>query len=88
MSPKVLKHGDLVFWFHSYDAISENRASIHVGKSSQNDASDAKIWLEPELEVAREGRTLSRLDLRKALRIIEDNWQPLLEAWYDYRNRG
>jgi hypothetical protein len=26
MSPKVLQEGDLIFWFHSYDARYEERA--------------------------------------------------------------
>jgi len=43
MSPKILQEGALIFWFHSYDALFENRASVHVGKGSQNDANDAKI---------------------------------------------
>lgn len=55
MSPKILEADDLIFWFHSYDALHENRASIHVGKGSQNDHNDAKIWLEPTVEVARAG---------------------------------
>ncbi len=37
MSPRVLKDGDLIFWFHSYDAARESRASVHVGKGTQND---------------------------------------------------
>ena len=32
MSPRVLKDGELVFWFHSYDVALETRASVHVGK--------------------------------------------------------
>ena len=48
MSPRVFREGELIFWFHSYDALNENRASIHVGKSSQNDTTDAKIgWNRP-----------------------------------------
>lgn len=43
MSPKVLQEGDLIFWFHSYDARYEERASVHVGKGSQDDYNDAKI---------------------------------------------
>ena len=37
MSPKILEQGELVFWFHSYDALHENRPSVHVGKGSQDD---------------------------------------------------
>lgn len=55
MSPRVLAEGELIFWFHSYDALHEERASIHIGKGSQDDYNDAKIWLEPEIEVARSG---------------------------------
>jgi len=42
MSPKVLANGSIIFWFHSYDALHEERASAHVGKSSQDDFNDAK----------------------------------------------
>lgn len=49
MSPRVFREGELIFWFHRYDALHENRASIHVGKGSQNDVTDAKIWLEPKV---------------------------------------
>lgn len=45
MSPRVLGAGDLIFWFHSYDALQEDRASVHVGRGTQNDFNDAKIWL-------------------------------------------
>lgn len=58
MSPRVFKEGKFVFWFHSYDVLHESRASIHVGKGPQNDAGDAKIWLEPQIEIGRPGRTL------------------------------
>ena len=58
MSPKVLEADNLIFWFHSYDALHENRASVHVGIGSQNDYNDAKIWLEPKVEVMRAGKNL------------------------------
>lgn len=88
MSPKVLQQGALIFWFHSYDARFEHRASVHVGKGSQDDRNDAKIWLEPEIEVARVGRTLRRDELRQALRIIEQNHPYLLEQWYAYKGKA
>lgn len=87
MSPKVLKVGALICWFHSYDALYENRASVHVGKGSQDDYNDAKIWLEPAIEVAKSGRSLKRHELRRALAIIEQNQEYLLEQWYEYKNR-
>ena len=85
MSPKVLEAGALIFWFHSYDARHERRASVHVGKGSQDDFNDAKVWLEPEVEVARPGRTLRSHELNSALVIIRQNLGYLLEEWYGYQ---
>jgi hypothetical protein len=87
VSPKILEVGSLIFWFHSYDALHEARASVHVGKGSQDDYNDAKIWLEPEVEVARPGRTLRQHDLNRALKIIKQNHDYLLEQWHGYTNR-
>ena len=87
MSPKVLSEGALIFWFHSYDALYETRASVHVGRGSQDDFNDAKVWLEPAIEVARSGRTLKKHELRRALRIIEQNHDFLLEQWHGYTGR-
>ncbi len=88
MSPKVLTAGELLFWFHSHDAANENRASVHVGKSSQDDYNDAKIWLEPDIQVARTGRTLRRHELNQAMQIIERNHAFLLEEWHAYKRRA
>ena len=87
MSPKVLEVGALIFWFHSYDALHEDRASVHVGKGSQDDYNDAKIWLEPTIETAKAGRSLKRHELRRAVAIIQQNQEYLLERWYEYKNR-
>jgi len=88
MSPLVFREGKFVFWFHSYDVLHESRASIHVGKGSQNDAGDAKIWLEPQVELARHGRTLREHELNRALRIIQQNHAYLLEEWHGYKRRA
>jgi hypothetical protein len=87
MSPKVLQEGNLIFWFHSYDARFEDRASVHVGKGMQDDYNDAKIWLEPEIEVMKPGRALKEHELRRALRVIEQHQAYLLEAWHGYKRR-
>jgi hypothetical protein len=84
MSPKVLEAAGLVFWFYSCDALHENRASVHVGKGSQDDHNDAKIWIEPEIEVARAGKSLRSHELNKALEVIEQELEYLREAWHDY----
>lgn len=88
MSPRILKAGNLVFWFHSYDVQIESRPSIHVGRDAQNDAADAKIWLEPSIEIARPGRSLSRAELTTALRIVEENLDRFREAWYAHKGRA
>ncbi|HLO31565.1 MAG TPA: DUF4160 domain-containing protein [Anaerolineales bacterium] len=88
MSPKILEADGLIFWFHSYDALRENRASIHVGKGSQNDQNDAEIWLEPNIEVARAGKILKTQELNKALKVIEQDLEYLLEEWHGYRNKA
>ena len=88
MSPKILEQGGLVFWFHSYDALHENRPSVHVGKGSQDDYNDAKVWLEPEIEVGRAGRTLRQRELNRALKVIAENLDYLLEQWNGYTSRA
>jgi hypothetical protein len=88
MSPKILKEGAFVFRFHSYDARHEERASVHVGKGSQDDFNDAKVWLEPEIELAKTGHTLRERELRQALKIIEENPDYLLEEWRDYKHKA
>lgn len=87
MSPRVFKDKELVFWFHSFDVLYESRASVHVGKGSQNDAADAKIWLEPQIEVARAGRTLNRTELNRAIQVIERNLERLQEAWNAHKRK-
>jgi hypothetical protein len=88
MSPLVFKEGKFVFWFHSYDVLHESQASIHVGKGSQNDAGDAKIWLEPKIEIGRPGRTLSRGELNDAIEIVRRNLDRLQEAWNAHRRKA
>ena len=88
MSPKVLEEGPLIFWFHSYDARHEERASVHAGKGSQDDYNDAKIWLEPEIQVARSGRTLRSHELSRAIEVIRQNHDYLLEEWHGYKRRA
>lgn len=87
MSPKVLEAGSLIFWFHSHDALHEDRASVHVGKGSQDDYNDAKVWLEPIIEVARPGRSLKRPELHRAITIIKENHDYFMEQWHEYRGR-
>lgn len=87
MSPVVLRDAGFVFWFHSYDAIREDRASVHVSRGSPDDYNDAKVWLEPEIEVAKQGRSLKHHELNRALKIIAENHERILEKWYEHRSK-
>ena len=59
-----------------------------MGKDSQNDSGDAKIWLEPQIEIGRSGRTLSRSDLDNVLKIVQKNLERLQEAWNDHKRKA
>ena len=49
---------------------------------------DAKVWLEPEIEVGRAGRTLRQRELNRALKVIAENLDYLLEQWNGYTSRA
>ena len=66
MIPRILEDGELFFWINAQDAAHETRASVYVGKGAESNAAAAKFWLEPEIELARTGQTLTLDDLRKA----------------------
>ena len=84
----MLEGDGLIIWFHSYDALHEKRASVHVGKGSQDDHNDPKIWLEPKIEIVRIGKTLRTHEINKALKMIEQELEYLLKEWHGYRNKA
>jgi hypothetical protein len=87
MSLKVLEGNGLIIWFHSYDALHEKRTSVHAAKGPQDDHHDAKIWLEPKVEIARVGKTFRTREINKALKMIGQDLEYLLEEWHEYRNK-
>ena len=88
MSPKVVTIKNLVFYFHSYDVQHEERASVHVGKGSQNDAGDAKIWLEPSVEICRPGRVLERKELNNAVKSVKKNYKDFVKALQAHKRQA
>jgi hypothetical protein len=84
--PVIFRSGALIFWFHSYDALVEGRASVHVGKSSPNDHADAKIWLDPTVQVARSGRTLNQRELKYALDLIAQQLDFMRSRFHEHTN--
>lgn len=88
MTPFIYRRGGLIFWFHSYDVLNEDRASVHVGKGSQNDDADAKIWLEPEVEICRYGKSLAPEEVWKAEKAIKKDLKKIREKWDEHRERS
>ena len=86
--PKVLLYttAKIVWTFLFYGTdVNENRAHVHVGKKGTQDF--AKIWLEPKVELAKEG-DLTDAQLRQLLKIVEENKEKLLKQWQVFKNGG
>ena len=73
MSPTILRVRGFRLYFLSRE---ESRAHVHV----QHSTGEAKIWLEPTIEVAR-SVGLSRKLLAETVRIVRENEDGILKAW-------
>ena len=73
MSPTILREKGYRFFFFSRE---ETRMHVHV----YCDNGEAKFWLEPEIELARNYR-LSRLQLKQIEEIIEERYDQFTAAW-------
>ncbi len=73
MSPTVFNEKGYRFFFFSRE---ETRMHVHVHCAE----GEAKYWLEPEIELARNYR-LSRTQLKQTEQIIEEHYDELLDAW-------
>ncbi len=65
------------FLFYNTD-FHESRAHVHVGKKSTEDL--CKIWLEPEVEVAKQG-DLTDAQVREVVRITTEYKDKLIKQW-------
>ena len=73
MSPTVLRVGGYRFYFFSRE---ESRPHIHV----HHVTGEAKIWLEPAIELAQNhGLTSNRV--RTVLRLVREHEHEIREAW-------
>lgn len=77
--PVVLRFKGYIFFFYSNEGNPLEPAHIHI----RNAESEAKFWLEPEIELARNDGFNSK-ELKEIFTIIERNQTQLTEAWYDY----
>ena len=76
MSPTIHRERGYRFFFFSRE---ELRPHIHVyGRDGE-----AKFWLDPKLELARNYR-LSKVQLREIEKIIEAHYDEFKAAWEEY----
>ena len=73
MSPTVFKEKGYRFYFFSRE---ESRMHVHV----MCENGEAKFWLEPDIELARNSR-LSRMQLREIEQIVEAHGDEIKAAW-------
>jgi hypothetical protein len=79
MSPTIFRAKGLRFFFFS---LEEARMHVHVLGSE----GEAKVWIEPEIEVAK-ARGLSEKTLSFALKQIEEREGEIREAWHRHFGR-
>jgi hypothetical protein len=73
MSPTVFREGPFRFFFFSRE---EERLHIHV----QSPDGEAKFWIAPTIELAR-NHGLSEQDLGRVERVIREREQEIRDAW-------
>ena len=76
MSPTVFREDGFRYYFHSRE---EERMHIHIISGD----GEAKFWLEPEIELARNCR-LSRKSLKEIESFIEVHYNDLIGAWKEH----
>lgn len=76
MSPTVFREDGYRFFFFSRE---ETRMHVHVYCGD----GEAKFWLEPEIELAR-NYSLSRQQLKVIENIIEERQNEIRNAWQKY----
>ncbi len=69
--PKILIINNIIFYIFGID-IKEDRRHIHVFLQSVNGFKPAKIWLEPEIEVIKQG-DFSTTEINKVLKLVKKN---------------
>ena len=73
MSPTVFREGGFRFYFFS---LEETRMHIHV----HGENGEAKFWVEPRIELAR-NYGLPENDLSRIQRLIEEHEDDIHRAW-------
>ena len=76
MTPTIFREGGYRFFFFSRE---EARMHVHVISAD----GEAKYWLEPEIELARNYRYSNR-QLREIESLVEAHKDELTDAWREY----
>ncbi len=74
--PTILRIKGYRFFFFSRE---ELRKHIHV----QSQEGEAKFWLEPQIELAKNYK-LSRKELKEIEKIIEEYYDEFINGWEEY----
>jgi hypothetical protein len=77
--PVVFRESGLRYLFFSNEGSPRESPHIHV----KGRGCDAKIWIEPELDIAESYGFNSR-ELGRILRVVADNRDLILRAWHDH----
>lgn len=73
MSPTVFREGPFRFFFFSRE---ESRPHVHVGTAR----GEAKVWLRPRIELARQ-HGLRESDVRRILGLTAEREREIRDAW-------
>jgi hypothetical protein len=76
VSPTVFRERGYRFFFFSRE---ESRKHVHVHGSD----GEAKFWLEPEIELAK-NYGLSVQNLAKIRELVEEHFDELTDAWHSF----
>ena len=73
MSPTVFRENGYRFFFFSRE---EDRMHVHIISGD----GEAKFWIEPDIELAR-NYSYSRSQLKNIEKLIEEHYDELVSAW-------
>jgi hypothetical protein len=76
LSPTVFREGEYRFFFISRE---ESRIHIHVSHPD----GEAKFWLEPTIELAR-NIGLSSSKMKEAVRLVKSRKKEITDAWHNH----
>lgn len=74
MSPTIFREGGFRFYFFSRE---ESRMRVHV----QGQSGEAKLWLDPEIELAQHAG-LSRREIGEATRLVQVHENDIGSTWH------